>query len=123
MLLSRVANACYWLARYQERAEFTARMVDVNLITVLDDSRAHEAIETEWRPIVFINDSSSRFGSSNGYSYSLPEILTCLCLDPANPNSIASCIRTARENARQAREQISSEMWEQINEMYHSVNQ
>jgi uncharacterized alpha-E superfamily protein len=122
LLLSRVANACFWLSRYQERAEFTARIVDVNLHTLLDTSRLNGNIEVDWQPILQINGCDGLFSGPDGRKLSLPGVLHCLCLDASNPNSILACIRLARENARQAREQISSEMWEQINHMYHQVN-
>lgn len=122
LLLSRVANACFWLSRYQERAEFTARIVDVNLHTLLDTSRLNGSTEADWEPILQINDCDRLFSGTGGRVLNLPGVLHCLCLDATNSNSILACIRLARENARQAREQISSEMWEQINHMYHEVN-
>lgn len=118
MLLSRVANACYWLARYRERAEFTARVVDVNAVTLLDTDLF--GADADWEPIVRINGSGAWFPP--GHDIQAAEALQVVCLDPANTNSIVACIRASRENARQAREQISSEMWEQINELYHYVN-
>lgn len=120
MLLSRVANACYWLSRYQERAEFTARVVDVNLFTLLDVSRSVASVELDWGPILQINGCTELVGTI-ARTVTQASVLECLCLHPANPNAIATCIRTARENARQAREQISSEMWEQVNDMFHEL--
>jgi uncharacterized alpha-E superfamily protein len=114
VLLSRVAQACFWLSRYRERAEFTARIVDVHLITLLDTPSGDE--RSQWIPILQINgclDMVERLDQES--------VLYCLCLEPLNPNSILSCVRTARENSRQAREQISSEMWEQVNTMYHDL--
>jgi uncharacterized alpha-E superfamily protein len=122
LLLSRVANACFWLSRYRERAEFTARIVDVNLHTLLDTSRLNGNLEADWQPILQINGCDSLFSGTDGRALNFPGVLHCLCLDATNSNSILACIRLARENARQAREQISSEMWEQINHMYHQVN-
>jgi uncharacterized alpha-E superfamily protein len=113
MLLSRVANACFWLSRYRERAEFTARVVDVHLITQLDTRGG----TGDWKSILQINGSLHLF-DDDSYSLDTDHILNCLCLDSANPNSIMSCVRLARENSRQAREQISSEMWEQVNDLY-----
>src|SRR5258708_982397 len=120
MLLSRVGNACFWLSRYQERCEFAARVVDVNLFTLLDVSRTVASVELDWMPILHINGCTELFGSDKRV-FTQANVLECLCLETANTNAIATCIRTARENARQAREQISSEMWEQINDMYHEV--
>jgi len=122
LLLSRVANACFWLSRYRERAEFTARVVDVNLYTLLDASHLYADIAADWLPIVQINGCQHLFSGATARTFNLSTVLDTLCLDTANPNSIVSCIRLARENARQAREQISSESWEQINTMYHALN-
>src|SRR5579859_7006341 len=118
MLLSRVASSCYWLSRYRERAEFTARVVDVHLITLLDTYSGDDY--SDWLPIITINGCLPLF--EQGASLTKELVLDCLVLNPANANSIATCIRNARENSRQAREQISSEMWEQINAMYHDVH-
>lgn len=119
MLLSRVANACYWLSRYRERAEFTARVVDVNAVTLLDTSTVI-GNDADWEPVIRINGSERWFPDNRDIHG--PDVLRVACLEPSNINSIVACIRAARENARQAREQISSEMWEQINDMYHFVN-
>lgn len=123
MLLSRVANACYWLERYRERAEFTARVVDVNAVTLLDTSSMIGS-DADWEPIVRINGCDRWFRNPDGTAVDAEgsAVLRIVCLEPSNANSIIACIRAARENARQAREQISSEMWEQINDDYHSIN-
>ena len=107
LLLSRVANACYWLSRYRERAEFTARVVDVHLITQLDTETGTNG---DWVPILQINGCTTLFDKDR-YTLDVETILYALCLDLANANSIMSCVRMARENSRQAREQVSSEMW------------
>src|SRR5258708_25326614 len=103
-LLSRVASSCYWLSRYRERAEFTARVLDVHLITLLD-TRSHDD-SNDWEAILKINGSLD-IAQKNDSVFDTEFVLRCLCLDPQNPNSIISCVRQARENSRQAREQIS----------------
>jgi uncharacterized alpha-E superfamily protein len=118
MLLSRVASACFWLSRYRERAEFTARVIDVHLVSQLDTQIADS--EGDWEPIAHINGCYNLIADAKK-PFNTPTVLNTLCLDYANLNSILSCIRVSRENARQAREQISSEMWEQINDMYHEL--
>src|SRR5258708_22934345 len=118
--VSRVGECWYWLSRYRERAEFTARVLDVHLITVLD-TRSHDG-NNDWVPILKINGSLD-LAQERGSVFDTEFVLRCLCVDPQNPNSIISCIRQARENSRQAREQISSEMWEQVNAAYHKLNQ
>ncbi len=118
MLLSRVASSCFWLSRYRERAEFTARVVDVQLITLLD-AQSGDASD-DWMPLLRINDSLELLQKGGG-RLNQETIMHCLCLEPSNLNSIISCLRSTRENSRQAREQISSEMWEQVNTMYHDL--
>jgi uncharacterized alpha-E superfamily protein len=119
MLLSRVASSCFWLSRYRERAEFTARVLDVHMITQLDTRSTDD--NRDWLPILQINGCLNRVLKENRIS-DKAFILHCLCLELQNPNSIMACVRSARENSRQAREQISSEMWEQVNTMYHELN-
>jgi uncharacterized alpha-E superfamily protein len=111
------------LERYRERAEFTARVVDVNAVTLLDTSTVIGG-DADWEPIVRINGCLKWFKRPTGENFNAEgsDVLRVVCLEPSNSNSIIACIRAARENARQAREQISSEMWEQINEDYHGIN-
>ena len=119
LLLSRVASSCYWLSRYRERAEFTARVLDIHLITLLDTRSDDD--DGDWLPMLKIN-GCLEMAEENGSIYDREFVLRMLCLEPLNPNSIIACVRNARENSRQAREQISSEMWEQVNAMYHQLN-
>jgi uncharacterized alpha-E superfamily protein len=113
-LLSRVADSVYWMARYMERAENVARFIGVNLNLQLDlpMDRAQQ-----WQPLIDTSgdthDFKERFGEATQAS-----VIEFLTYDAANSNSIASCLRAARENARSVRETISSEMWAQVNSMY-----
>jgi uncharacterized alpha-E superfamily protein len=117
-VLSRVASSIYWAARYIERAENTARWVDVNLQMSLD---APIAFSDQWLPLVAITGDLPAF--LDRYELATRErVLQFLTIDSENPNSIFSCVRQARENARSIREVISSEMWEQINQFYLLVN-
>lgn len=114
-MLSRVADSLYWVGRYLERAEHTARLLDVNLSLMLDQSP--EAAEHRWERLQ--RSLEWRYhGDLNAYS-----IAEALILDPANPSSIQASIASARENARQVREQISSEMWEHLNRLSLQVKQ
>ena len=100
------------MARYLERAEHTARLLDVNLALMLDQTP--EAAERRWERL-----TQSVAGVSLGTDpYAVVQGLT---FDPANAASIISLIAAARENARQVREQISTEMWEQLNRLYLQV--
>jgi uncharacterized alpha-E superfamily protein len=113
-LLSRVANAVYWMGRYIERAENVARFIDVNQNLMLDLPRGHG---DQWQPIVDTTGDRAAFLERYGDA-SKENVVRFLAFDSANPNSIISCVHAARENARCVRETISSEMWEQINSLY-----
>ena len=113
-LLSRVADAVYWMARYIERAENVARFLDVNHNLMIDLPHAYTG---QWQPIIDTTGDSALFRER--YSEANQQnVLEFLAFDPAYGNSIFSCIRNARENARSVRETISSEMWMQINNLY-----
>ena len=113
-MLSRVANSIYWLSRYIERADNVARFVSVNLDLMLD---ADVGQEQQWQPLINTsgdhNDFEKRYGEATQEN-----VIQFLAFDKENPNSILSCLRAARENARQVREIIVSSMWQQVNEFY-----
>jgi uncharacterized alpha-E superfamily protein len=113
-LLSRVADSVYWMARYIERAENVARFISVNLHLQLDLplTPAHQ-----WQPLIDTSGDSDEFEKRYGEA-TQANVIQFLTADPANPNSIFSCVRAARENARSIRETISSSMWEQVNNIY-----
>lgn len=113
-LLSRVADAVYWMARYIERAENVARFLDVNHNLMLDLPKAYTG---QWQPVIDTTGDSALFRQRYGEA-TQQNVLQFLAFDPGYPNSIYSCIRFARENARSVRETISSEMWQQINNLY-----
>jgi len=115
-MLSRVADSLYWMSRYLERAEHIARVVNVNLNLTLDRAPADAA--RHWgrllgslpAPPSFATNAASDLPGGGG-------------VDLANRESIAACVGAARENARQVREEISSEMWEGINRLFLAVQQ
>jgi len=113
-LLSRAANAVYWMARYIERAENVARFIDVNLHLQLDLplEPAHQ-----WQPLIDTSGDAAAFRERYGNA-DKRTVIRFLLLDGDNLNSVISCLRAARENARSIREIISSEMWEQVNSLY-----
>src|SRR5262245_318041 len=115
-MLSRVADAIYWMSRYIERAENVARFVDVNLHLALDFPEAGE----QWSPLVATTGDSELFIKRFGEA-SRDNVLQFLTFDRESPNSIINCLANARENARSVREIISSEMWEQVNNAYLMV--
>jgi uncharacterized alpha-E superfamily protein len=113
-MLSRVADSIYWLNRYIERAENVARFIDVNLTLMLD---APTGQPEQWEPVVLTTGDLKFFQEHYGQS-TAENVIQFLTLDGNYPNSILSCLRAARENARSVREIISSEMWEQVNAFY-----
>jgi uncharacterized alpha-E superfamily protein len=116
-LLSRAAEAVYWMARYIERAENVARFIDVNLHLQLDLplEPAHQ-----WQPLIDTSGDALVFVERHGKAKK-SNVIKFLVWDTKNCNSITSCLRAARENARSVREIISSEMWEQVNSMYLKI--
>src|SRR5882672_3009030 len=110
-MLSRVAESIYWMSRYIERAENVARFVDVNLNLMLDLPLGSSQ---QWQPLVNATGDSQEFAERHGAATEA-SVIHFLTLDADNPNSIVSCLRKARENARSVRDVISSEMWEQAN--------
>ncbi|MEZ4394714.1 MAG: alpha-E domain-containing protein [Polyangiales bacterium] len=117
-MLSRVAEAIYWMNRYIERAESVARFVDVNLHLALDLA---EGGREQWAPIIATTGDDALFAARHGEA-TRANALRFLTFDAAYPSSILSCLRAARENARSVREAISSEMWETVNRAYLSVH-
>jgi len=114
-MLSRVADCLYWLSRYMERAEHTARAMDVQLHLAIDEAPWSASIG--WVCLL------------GGLGAELPmdqctdarAIIQALVLDRSNPSSVISSIASARENARQVRESITSEMWEEINRLHLTI--
>jgi len=117
-MLSRVADCLYWMSRYVERSENIARMLDVNLQLMLDiPILLSEELNKNWLPIAAClgEDKPFRKRFSRTDAATVTEFLV---FDREHPNSIVSCLASARENARTVRGQISTEMWEQINRSY-----
>lgn len=114
-MLSRVADSLYWMSRYLERAEHTARVLAVGVTQTLDHNP--EDARARWmRLYEALNAGPLPAGTADGFALS-----QALTLNTQAPNSIVNCILLARENARQVREQISSEMWEELNQLYLRV--
>ena len=109
-MISRVAEQCFWMSRYLERAESTARILEVNQTLLLD---FNVPLEQQWNPLLIISGIHDYPGSLDGES-----VQNHLTWDLGNPSSIASSLAAARENARIIREVISTDMWERIN-YYH----
>ncbi len=116
-MLSRTAESVYWMSRYLERAANVARVVGVNLNLEIDLSGL---AEEQWFPMVQVGGDESVFADRYG-APTRSNVIEFLTIDRTNPNSIASCVAAARENARTVRESISSEVWQEINEFYLDV--
>jgi uncharacterized alpha-E superfamily protein len=117
-MLSRVANGLYWMSRYVERAENTARLVDVNLQLMLNLRNLNDAtLAGHWVPIVQSTGDEELFFQlyprANGQN-----VTEFFVFQGANPNSIISAIGLARENARTVRDQVTVEFWEALNRIY-----
>ena len=116
-MLSRVADSIYWMSRYVERAENVARFIEVNLQLMLDTPSGEDQ---QWEPLVNTTGDHEAFTKRFGKA-TQQNVIHFLTFDAENPNSILSCVRAARENARTIREIISSDMWLQLNKFYLMV--
>lgn len=116
-MLSRVAESIFWLSRYVERAENVARFINVNLKLSID---LGPATLGQWAPLVYTTGDQEQFAERFGEP-DQQRVIAFLAFDPENPNSIISCLRAARENARTVREMISSLMWEELNKFFLNV--
>ena len=122
-MLSRVADSLYWMSRYIERAENNARIAEVNL-QLLARSRESAAIgcAAAMEPDHQLARGKRTVCLALRHSSMAMAAIDFVGLQEENPNSISSCLTLARENARSTREQMSSEMWEQINRLYLFVH-
>lgn len=117
-MLSRVANSLYWMSRYIERAENIARLVDTNLQLLLDYRNLDEKrLAQYWLPIIQASGDEEAFFKLHSKATG-PAVTEFLVFQQENPNSILQCICQARENARMARDQITVELWEELNGLY-----
>ncbi len=114
-MLSRIAESMFWIGRYVERAEDTARILDVQLQVMLEDPLVEEHVSA--RSVLAImgvdTDPDSRPGRG--------EVLARLAYDPLSPTSIAAALAGARESARRARETLSEPLWEALNTTYRAI--
>ena len=112
-MLSRTADHLFWMARYTERAENTARMLDVNIQTSMLPQPA-ATVEQGWRAMLGISELQGVFDDKYGL-LTPRDVLDFMVRDPDNPSSIASCLTEARENARAVRGALTTEVWETLN--------
>jgi uncharacterized alpha-E superfamily protein len=116
-MLSRTAENLYWLARYMERAETMARLLEVGYRMALMPS-AGEGYRNEWASLVAAAGSSRGFEAKFGDAFRQRDVETWLFFDRENPSSVVSCIETARQNGRAVRTALTTEMWDALNGAY-----
>ncbi|MFP4069046.1 MAG: alpha-E domain-containing protein [Verrucomicrobiota bacterium] len=117
-MLSRVADSLYWMSRYIERAENIARLLDVNLQLLLDfEDMEGDKLKEHWEPVIRAAGEEKLFYElyDEADSTSVTDFLT---FNRENKSSVISCMLAARENARMIRDQISTEMWQCLNQAY-----
>ena len=112
-MLSRTADHLFWMARYIERAENTARMLDVNVQTALLPQDPENA-EQGWRAMLSICELTEAFAKKHD-EVSAEAVIDFMVKDPNNPSSIYCCLQGARENARAVRGALTTEVWETNN--------
>lgn len=115
-MLSRVAENIYWMARYLERIEDTARLINSTSNLLLDLPR-NAAVE--WYELIKVFGAEKHFEELYENKRDEKSVMRYLILDLHNTSSIIHCINNARENARVSRDIIPYEVWEQINSLYH----
>lgn len=112
-MLSRTADHLYWMSRYTERAENTARLLEVNWQTSLLP-QSEQTAQAAWRAMLEIFELTSGFDDKHS-SVEPANVLSYMVQDMDNPSSIMSCLRAARENARAVRGAMTTDLWETIN--------
>jgi uncharacterized alpha-E superfamily protein len=115
-MLSRVADSLYWMSRYLERAENTVRQLDVTMSLMLDTSDTSE--EARWLRLM----ASLGKPADMEWGGDLETMAHRLIFDNLNHAAVTFCINGARENARQVREEISSEQWQRLNRLFHHIH-
>lgn len=108
-MLSRIAESLFWIGRYVERADGTARLLDVHLQLLLEDPWVDE--DTACRSLLKVIGSDAQFDQPMDRHM----LMNALTVDRNDPSSIASALGAARENARRVREIVSTELWECLN--------
>ncbi|MBD3892323.1 alpha-E domain-containing protein [Hydrogenophaga sp.] len=116
-MLSRTADHLFWMSRYTERAENTARMLDVNHQTALLPLSAVVA-QQGWEGLLAISELVPLYTARHGAAIAPRQVLDFMVRDENNPSSIVACLRAARENARAVRGVLTTELWETQNQTW-----
>jgi uncharacterized alpha-E superfamily protein len=121
-MLSRLANSIYWMSRYLERVGNTARLLNINLLNMLEDEETHGAA-VQWHPLLAITGADELFHEEDEQrAVTADSAIRFMTQERANPSAIHSSLRLARENARVVRDRISKEMWETINDFWLRID-
>ena len=116
-MLSRIADSLFWLNRYMERNDCLVRVIRTNYILSFDSD---QRTDFSWKDVITLfsyeTDAATQYGESASSS------LKYLVADTKNPNSVKALVTKARENARGVQDYITKEVWEQVNQLYHIVN-
>jgi len=114
-MLSRVADSLYWMSRYMERADGILRMLKINYASSQDDPH-----EFSWAPVleIFTYLDKAEYPRLAGDSRA---VLQYMVTDRENPNSVLNIVTRARENARSVQDHITKELWQCLNDFYHSI--
>ena len=118
-MLSRTADHLFWMSRYTERAENTARMLDVNYQTALLP-QSDAVAQVGWQGLLSISELLSTYTERYG-AIEAREVMDFMVKDESNPSSILSCLGAARENARAVRGTLTTEVWETQNTTWLEV--
>jgi len=114
-MLSRVADSLYWMSRYMERADGILRMLKINYASSQDDLH-----DFSWAPVLeiftYLEDEQYDIIGNDSRT-----VLQYMVTDKENPNSVLNIVTRARENARSVQDHITKELWQCLNDFYHSV--
>jgi uncharacterized alpha-E superfamily protein len=119
-MLSRTADHLFWMARYMERAENTARLLDVNYQTSLLP-QSSESATSGWKGMLGISELTHEYFKKYP-EINARDVMAFMVTDAGNPSSILNCLRAARENARAVRVSLTTEVWETMNQTWLEFN-
>ena len=118
-MLSRTADHLFWMSRYTERAENTARMLNVSHETSLLP-QSHAAAQQGWQGLLSISELLPQYTKLHG-EVTAQGVMDFMVKDESNPSSIVSCLGAARENARAVRGSLTTEVWETLNQTWLEI--
>jgi uncharacterized alpha-E superfamily protein len=116
-MLSRVADSLYWMSRYMERTDGILRMLRINYASSQDDVQGYS-----WKPVLQIFTFLDE-GQIAALEHNTRGVLQYMVVDKNNPNSVVNMVTLARENGRSVQDHITKEMWQCLNDFYHTVRQ